>query len=155
MPDVPEPARAVAAPAHGEMPAAGWYPDPDRSGSLWWTGTGWSDGHADRRAPAPDSTRRPAVAPHPEDSYLAGHTVSTPVNPAARLGLVLGAVAVILNPVLLVGAAALVVSGVGLHRATLMGQHGYPAVGRSRAMGGLALGLLATAASIVLKGGMF
>jgi len=87
----------------------------------------------------------------PGDSYLASHPVSAPVNRPARLGLVLGAVALVINPVLLAGAAAVVLSVVGLRRAVLMGHHGYPTVGRSHALIGLGLGILATIVSITLK----
>ncbi|NTW41608.1 MAG: hypothetical protein HGA44_17305 [Cellulomonadaceae bacterium] len=163
MPVVPEPRPAPLEPARVPeprpdavpLPAAGWYPDPHGTSPLWWTGTAWSDRDPNRPAPAQETTRRPAAAPHPEDSYLTGHAVPTPVNPPARLGLLLGIVAVVVNPVLLVGIAAVVVSAVGLQRASLMGQHGVPAVGRSRALGGLVLGLVATVFSVTVKGALF
>ncbi len=76
-------------------------------------------------------------------------------NPRARAGLMLGAVSVLVNPVLLVSIAALVVSGLGLQRAGQMTRFGYAPVGRRQAIGGLVLGAVGLIASIALKGGLF
>ncbi|MDM8084414.1 hypothetical protein QUV83_06530 [Cellulomonas cellasea] len=76
-------------------------------------------------------------------------------NPRARAGLLLGAVSVVVNPVLLVSIAALIVSGLGLQRAGQMTQFGYAPVGRKQALGGLVLGTAGLIASITLKGGLF
>ncbi|MCC2307645.1 hypothetical protein [Cellulomonas chengniuliangii] len=75
-------------------------------------------------------------------------------NPRARAGLILGAVSILVNPVLLCSIAAIVVSGLGLQRAGQMTQFGYAPVGRKQAIGGLVLGAVGLIASITLKGGM-
>ena len=76
-------------------------------------------------------------------------------NTPATVGLVLGIVAMVVNPVLLVGAGAIVVSGVGLNRANLMSQFGYAPIGKQRAIWGVALGLLAIFASVAFKSSRF
>lgn len=76
-------------------------------------------------------------------------------NKAATVGLVLGIVAVVVNPILLVGIGAIVVSAFGWNRAALMSQFGYAPVGRGRATWGLILGLVGIVESIVLKGSLF
>ena len=162
VPDPTGPAPADPAPASpvpadtppvdpGRAPGAGWYPSGTGTGRAWWNGSAWTDGDASRPAPTHGTTSRPAAAPLPADSYLGAHDVPAAVNPPARLGLVLGVVGIVVNPVLLVGVAAIVVSAIGLRRAGLMGAHGYPAVGRGRALGGVALGLVATVLSIAVK----
>jgi len=76
-------------------------------------------------------------------------------NRPATVGLVLGIVALVVNPVLLVGAAAIIVSGVGLNRANLMSQFGYAPIGKRRAIAGVVLGLLGIVASMALKSSRF
>lgn len=91
---------------------------------------------------------------HPEPSASPLYTPPVLRNPRARAGLILGAVSVLVNPVLLCSIAAIVVSGLGLQRAGQMTQFGYAPVGRTQAMGGLALGAVGLIASITLKGGL-
>ena len=163
MPLVPEqrhgavPASSVNSPTDAPVLSAtpGWYPDPEGSGDRWWTGRAWSDGNLDRPAPAQASTNRPAVAAMPADSYLASASESPATNRPATVGLVLGLVCLVVNPVLLCGVAAVIASGIGLNRASLMGQHGYSAVGRAKAWSGIGLALVGTALSILLKHGLF
>ena len=133
----------------------GWYPDPEGAGDRWWTGRAWSDGDVDRPAPEQASTNRPAAAPMPADSYLASASESPAANRPATIGLVLGLVCLVVNPVLLCGLAGAVASCIGLNRANLMGQHGYSAVGRAKAWSGLGLALVGTVLSLLLKHGLF
>lgn len=101
-------------------------------------------------APVPSSGPSDAVSAL-ADALAADDGATGAVNRPALRGLLLGIASLILNPVLLVGLAAIVVSAVGLQRAALMGDHGYSAVGRGKALGGIALGLLGTAVSILWK----
>lgn len=85
----------------------------------------------------------------------AAHDETAGRNPAATVGLLLGIVAVVVNPVLLVGLGAVAVSAFAYHRASLMSQFGYAPVGRRKAVLGVALGLLGTLGSIAFKGSLF
>lgn len=76
-------------------------------------------------------------------------------NKPATVGLVLGIVCMVVNPILLVGVGAIIFSTVGLNRATLMGQFGYAPVGKSAAVWGLVLGLLGIIVSIQFKGSLY
>ncbi|HEY5514821.1 MAG TPA: hypothetical protein VIK12_01275 [Pengzhenrongella sp.] len=76
-------------------------------------------------------------------------------NRPATVGLILGIVCLAVNPVLLVGFGAIIVSAVGLNRASLMGQFGYAQVGKRAALAGIVLGLLGIIESVVLKDSRF
>ena len=140
-------------------PAAGWYPDPSGGANAWWNGRAWADGSRDRPAPAQETSSRLGV-PFPSgdsSSGLAGtgDDLAGVANKPATIGFVLGLAAMVVNPVLVCGLAAIVFASIGVNRATLMGQQGFSAVGKRKAAWGLGLGLLATAVSIAFKGALF
>ncbi|RYV50116.1 hypothetical protein [Pengzhenrongella frigida] len=76
-------------------------------------------------------------------------------NTAATVGLVLGLVSVVVNPILLVGIAAIGFSAFGYNRASLMSQFGYAPIGKRKAVLGMILGLLGIIESVVFKGSLF
>lgn len=76
-------------------------------------------------------------------------------NTAATVGLVLGVVSLVVNPVLLMGIGAVGVSAFGFNRAALMGQFGYAPIGKRKAVLGVLLGLLGILESVVFKGSLF
>ncbi|MFI2754115.1 hypothetical protein ACGIF2_11835 [Cellulomonas sp. P22] len=76
-------------------------------------------------------------------------------NPRATAGLALGIASLIVNPVLLTSIIGIVVSALGLSRATRMTEVGYAPVGRSKAIWGLGLSILGLVSSLALKSGMF
>ena len=76
-------------------------------------------------------------------------------NQLASVGLILGIVSVVVNPLLLAGLAAIGVSAVGFNRASLMTQFGYAPIGRGKAILGMILGLLGIIASVAFKGSLY
>lgn len=116
----------------GEAPPAGWYDDPDGGALRWWDGSAWT-GH-----------RQPT-----------GYVPVRPRNPFATAGLVVGIVALVGNTFGLVSVVGIVLSAVGLSRASRMAEHGFAPVGRGKAIAGLVLSLVALVATGTLKAFLF
>lgn len=93
-----------------------------------------------------------AALPSPRDG---ARDESPRRNQLASIGLILGIVSVVVNPLLLVGIAAIGVSAVGFHRASLMSQFGFAPIGRGKAILGMILGTLGTIASVAVKGSLY
>ncbi|MGV8966917.1 MAG: hypothetical protein ACOH2F_11620 [Cellulomonas sp.] len=93
-----------------------------------------------------------AAPPSPGEG---GRNESPGSNKLASVGLVLGIVSVIVNPLLLVGLAAIGVSAAGVNRASLMSQFGYAPIGRGKAILGAILGLVGIIASVAFKGSLY
>jgi hypothetical protein len=104
---------------------AGWYPDPNGSGSRYWDGTTWTD-HTSPTGPAP-----------------AHGDVTVPQNANAFwiTGLVLGFLSLLICPILF-GPAGIVLGGIAVARKD---QRGWIAVGVSAVcmIAGMAIGAAA------------
>jgi hypothetical protein len=109
---------------------AGWYADPAGAGQLWSDGRGTSGG-----ATAP-VTAAPVIK-----------------NTVATLGLLIGvvgaALAFVLGP--WVSLAAVICSAAALPRAQTLASHGYAPVGRARAIGGVALGVIGVVIAVAVS----
>jgi hypothetical protein len=76
-------------------------------------------------------------------------------NTPATAGLVLGVIALLVNTMLLMSLAAFVLSAIGLNRAGQLVQAGYAPVGRTKAIWGMVLSLLAGAGTVLFKALLF
>jgi 1,4-dihydroxy-2-naphthoate octaprenyltransferase len=119
---------------HDDEPGArpaGWYPDPAGTGQLW------SDGR-------PTSEQGPAAPAVP--ARVIKNTVAT-------VGLAIGAVGVGLAFVWgpWVSLVAVICSVAALPQAQTLASHGYAPVGRARAIGGVALGVLGVVVTIAVR----
>ncbi len=134
----------------GGAPVPGWYPDPAGSAlQRWWDGTAWT------ATTQPDPAdlyvgAYPALS-YPPDQYPAAGPagpVAVIRNTQATAGLVLGIVAMVVDPLGIPAILGIVFSGLGLSRAGQLQRFGYAPVGRTKAVWGLVLsilGLLGTA----------
>lgn len=117
------------------MPAAAWYPDPsDTTVERWWDGQTWTS-HV-----RPVQGAVVTVQPLPKDASS---------NPMTVTGLVLSCVSLLINPLLVISVLGVVFSAIGLGRANAAG------AGKGAAITGLVIGIVATLASIGLKGATF
>ena len=76
-------------------------------------------------------------------------------NSAAKVSLVLGIIAMVANPLLLIGLAAAILGAVAMSRNTQWVRAGFKPLRARSAAWGLSLGLLASLFSVVAKGGVF
>ena len=119
-------------------PAPGWYPDPSGApDERWWDGAAWS---------AHTRPVSPLTRPLPPTVLR---------NTPATAGLVLGALALLVNTFLVVSLAAFVLSALGLVRAGRLVSAGYAPVGRGRAIVGIVLSLLGGAGTVLFKALLF
>ncbi|HEY9471877.1 MAG TPA: DUF2510 domain-containing protein [Propionibacteriaceae bacterium] len=135
---------------------AGWYADTTDAGQQrWWDGTGWTD-HVRQTPVAPESApfatpdaAQPTDNGTPVQSYRLTYTPpdDTPAtNTPATLSLIFGIFSLIVNPVLLVGIAALILGIIGLRRAGNF----IPPVGHGKAMAGIVLSIIGTLVNLIL-----
>ena len=143
-------------------PLSGWYPDPEGRPELrWWDGAAWTSQF--QEAPsgqflAPPVFGPPTIAPPPNvfgypaleavpqapptgwyaaDPYRLDHGDAdrqVEKNTPATLSLIFGIISVVLNPLLLMGIAALILGIVGIRRSGRS-----PFVGKGKAIAGLIL----------------
>ncbi|VTR78058.1 DUF2510 domain-containing protein [Cellulomonas hominis] len=115
-----ESAAASGGAAVGPVAAdAGWYPDPmGAGGQRWWDGRVWTE------YTRPAGGYAPPVQPR---------------NPMATAGLVLGIVSLVVNTLTITALVGIVLSGIGLARASTLQRYGYAPVGRAKAAWGLGL----------------
>lgn len=129
-------------------PAPGWYTDPaGEADHRWWDGNAWT---TQTRTAAPTPVLTPPPLPAPVAQAAPQVVVQTatlpavrpqPRNPAAAVGLILGAASIVI-PGLLLSIAAFIVSGIGLSRARRHEGLGDWPVGRKAARWGITLGIL-------------
>jgi hypothetical protein len=122
-------------PTDGGTPQAapGWYPDPAGSPvQRWWDGTAWS----------------PAT-----QEYAPSYVPAVPAirNTRATAGLVLGIVAMVVDPLGVPAILGIIFSGLGLSRAGELQRVGYGPVGRTRAVWGLVLSILGLLGTATVK----
>jgi hypothetical protein len=139
---------------------AGWYPDATDAGQQrWWDGTGWTD-HVRPMSVEPEPEPVTAASTPPDAAQSTAN--DTPVQPyrltytppdgtpgtntPATLSLVFGIISLIVNPLLLVGIAALILGIVGLRRAGNF----IPPVGHGKAMAGVVLSIIGTMLNVIL-----
>ncbi len=113
----------------GSTPA-GWYDDPAGPGQRWWDGAAWTE-------------HRQAAAPPPQPLAYQPAPAACPRNPQATAGLVLGIVALVVNTLAVVSVLAGVLSVLGLTKANRLQAFGYAPVGRTKAVWGLVLAVVA------------
>ena len=153
---------------------AGWYADPANAAvHRWWDGAQWTV-HAQ---PAPTygspvggmavgyPPAGPAPRPFPAQPETGGRKkhglynaevdLANGKNSPATNALVLGIICLFVNFLLLASIAAIVWGGIGLSRANMYENRGYPPVGRKKAGWGMGLGIVGLLASVALKGLMF
>ncbi|GEM_PF-6074217 len=95
-----------------------------------------------------------APVPYPADPYAPGYAAYPPTPPRnslATAGLVLGIIAMVVNPLTLLSVLGIVLSGIGLSRAGTLVRLGYPPVGRTAATWGLVLSILGFGFSALFK----
>jgi hypothetical protein len=126
---------------------AGWYADANDPGQQrWWDGTGWTD-HV-QPVPVP-ATTAPSPALESAQPYRLAYAPpdnTPPSNTPATLSLVFGIICLIVNPVLLIGIAALILGIVGLRRS----RNFIPAFGRGKAIAGIVLSIIGTLINLIL-----
>ena len=98
----------------------------------------------------------PGVKPYSStNNYNPKGDLAAGKNAAAKNGFVLGIIAMIVNPLLLVGIGAIVFSWIGLSRASRWESEGHQPFGKRKAIWGLVLGSVATAFTVFIKMGTF
>jgi hypothetical protein len=131
--------------------AAGWYIDPtDATQQRWWNGVEWTE----TRAPAQVQTPPPYSATTPVTGAAYQSTL-TITNGPATAGLVLGIIAFFVNPLTVLSILGIILSAVGLNKATQLASVGYGAIGRGKATWGLVLSILALLGTALFKGFVF
>ncbi|GAB3034928.1 hypothetical protein GCM10027052_11070 [Parafrigoribacterium mesophilum] len=134
---------------------AGWYADTSDAGQeRWWDGSRWTD--RVRPTPlTPETATDTSDAALPTDNgtpvqrYRLTYTPpddSPRTNTPATLSLIFGIISLIVNPLLLVGIAALILGIVGLRRAGNF----IPPVGHGKAMAGVVLSIIGTLVNVIL-----
>ncbi len=120
----------------GSNGQAGWYPDPSGAAAQrWWDGTSWSA----------------STQPYPLQAPMTAYPVPTVKNTPATAGLVLGIVAMFVDPLTIPALLGIIFSGIGLNRASTLSRHGYAPVGRAKAVWGLVLSILGMLGTIFFK----
>lgn len=136
---------------YGAAPAPGPAPyDPAPSAAAPYpTAPAGDPGRQGYATPAPYPT-----APYPTDPYAQGYAAYPPTSPRnslATAGLVLGIIAMVVNPLTVLSVLGIVLSGIGLSRAGTLARLGYAPVGRTAATWGLVLSILAFGSSALFK----
>jgi hypothetical protein len=108
----------------GQLPAAGWYPEPGTGHQRWWTGTVWGD-----------------YAPPPIPAAASVAPATTGTNGMAIAALVLG----LLWGYGLLSILAIVFGAIGMKQTADRNQSG-----RGLAIAGLVLGIVGAAIALIL-----
>ncbi len=155
----------------GGAPVPGWYPDPAGSTlQRWWDGTAWTA--TTQPDPADRYTGPGTAAAYPASQYPAAAYAATPSsagqygtypaaapaasvavikNTQATAGLVLGIVAMVVDPLGVPAILGIIFSGLGLSRAGQLQRFGYAPVGRTKAVWGLVLSILGLLGTATVK----
>lgn len=144
--DGPYPAAPYPAAPYGSVPAAP-YGDP-----------AWQGYVAPGQPPADPYAGYPSTDPNAgyqyAPGYVPGYSAYPPApvrNSQATAGLVLGIIAMVVNPLTVLSILGIVFSGIGLSRAGTLVRLGYPPVGRTAATWGLVLSILALGFTALFK----
>lgn len=122
----------------GASVVPGWYPDRATPGvERWWDGTTWG---------AP--TRPPEGLARPLPPLVLK-------NAPATAGMWLGIASLVVNTFLVTSLAAIVLSALGLTRASRFTTAGYAPVGRTKAVLGLILAVLGAGGTVAFKALLF
>ncbi|QOD92780.1 DUF2510 domain-containing protein [Chryseoglobus sp. 28M-23] len=113
------------------LPVSGWYEDPeDGTRERWWNGSKWTD------------LRREKPLPPPTVPDHRGSSAPASSNPWAIVGIVMGFVSLLYNPVLIPSTLGIVFSALGIARANSLGEATGQRVQFPTAVVGLTLSLV-------------
>lgn len=114
-----------------ELPVSGWFEDPkDAALERWWNGSRWTDLTRDKPLPPPTA------------SNVSRDRKAEGSNPWAVVGLILGAVGLLYNPLLIPSILGIVFSSLGMARGNALGESTGERVNFPMAVIGLVLSII-------------